>query len=121
MGYAAHRAQSIIDTPLAAPSHVVVAQESTTLYTVQLGLNLVWMPLFFGLRRPIEAAVDIIALLGMNAYLTYQLGSIDKVSGICLAPYVAWLSYATYLTLGTGYLNGWNFHFVPGRNDLKKA
>jgi translocator protein len=120
MGLASHRAQSIIDNPAATQSQVLIARQSTTLYSVQLGLNLVWMPLFFGLRRPIEATIDIVALLGMNAYLTYLLGSVDRASAYLLTPYVAWLSYATYLSMGSGYLNGWHFPGMPGKSDLKK-
>jgi tryptophan-rich sensory protein len=45
-------------------------QHGATLYTIQLGLNLIWMPLFFGLQRPIEATADIVALVGVTGYLT---------------------------------------------------
>jgi benzodiazapine receptor len=79
-----------------------------TLYTIQLGLNLVWMPLFFGLKRPIEATVDILGLVGVNGYLTYLWSSIDPVAGLLQVPYLAWLSFATYLSAGAGYLNDWD-------------
>ena len=59
------------------------------------------MPLFFGLHRPIEALVDIVALTGTTAYLTYIWGQVDVVAGWALVPYVAWLSFATYLTVST--------------------
>lgn len=98
MGYAAHRATSV-----GTPS----AKHGATLYTIQLGLNLVWMPLFFGIRRPVEAAVDLVALLGVNCYLTYVWSGVDKVAAWCLTPYVAWLSFATYLNVGFGVLNDW--------------
>jgi translocator protein len=74
---------------------------------MQLGLNLVWMPLFFGLGRPIEALVDIVSLTGTVGYLTYVWKKVDKVSAYCMVPYLAWLGFATYLCAGTGYLNGW--------------
>ena len=86
------------------------------------------MPLFFGLHRPVEALVDIVALTGTTAYLTYVWGQVDVVAGWALAPYVAWLTFATYLTVstsflseyskegslmlkqaGAGHLNNWNF------------
>lgn len=67
------------------------------------------MPLFFGLKRPIEATVDIVALLGVTGYLTYVWGQVDEVSGWLLVPYLGWLSFATYLCAGAGYLNGWDF------------
>jgi benzodiazapine receptor len=110
MGYAAYRA---VNTGLSAvystPEHIRATKHGATLYTIQLGLNLVWMPLFFVAKRPIEATIDSVALLGLNAYLTYVWGSVDAVAGWCLAPYVAWLGFATYLSAGTGYLNNWDF------------
>jgi len=84
-------------------------QEGATLYTIQLILNLAWMPLFFGLHRPIEATVDIVALTGITGWLAYTWGQVDQVAGWCLAPYLGWLSFATYLTVGCGYLNDWTF------------
>jgi tryptophan-rich sensory protein len=73
-----------------------------TLYTIQLGLNLVWMPLFFGFNRPIAAAVDIVSLAGTVSYLAYIWGQVDTTSGWLLAPYLAWLGFATYLCVSRG-------------------
>ena len=67
------------------------------------------MPLFFHLKRPIEATVDIVTLTGMVGYLTYIWGQVDEVAGWALAPYLGWLGFATYLSAGTGYLNNWSF------------
>ncbi|CAL3966745.1 unnamed protein product, partial [Diplocarpon coronariae] len=58
--------------------------------------------------RPIEATVDIVALTGVTGYLTYIWGQVDPVAGWALAPYLAWLGFATYLSAGVGYLNDWN-------------
>ena len=67
------------------------------------------MPLFFRLHRPIEATADIVALTGTVGYLTYVWSQVDTVASWCIAPYLGWLSFATYLSAGTGYLNNWNF------------
>ncbi|KAL8826696.1 MAG: hypothetical protein Q9191_003643 [Dirinaria sp. TL-2023a] len=83
-------------------------KQGATLYTIQLGLNLIWMPLFFGLKRPVEATVDIVALTGVTGYLTYVWSQIDSVAAWGIAPYLGWLGFATYLSAGTGYLNGWS-------------
>lgn len=109
MGYAAYRAHHIGASPFNAPSTIAAAKHGLTLYTIQLGLNLIWTPLFFTLKRPIEATADVVALVGINSYLAYLWGTVDRVAGLCLVPYVAWLSFATYLSAGTGYLNGWDF------------
>lgn len=63
------------------------------------------MPLFFGVKQPVLAAIDIVALLGTTSYLTYTWSKVDAVAGWCLAPYVAWLGFATYLTVSLAYLN----------------
>ncbi|GAM90921.1 hypothetical protein ANO11243_089680 [Dothideomycetidae sp. 11243] len=108
MGYAAYRAWTVGVNTL-DPRKAMLAQEGATLYTIQLGLNLVWMPLFFGYKRPIAATVDIVALTGVVGYLAYVWSQVDEVAGWCMAPYLAWLGFATYLCAGAGYLNGWDF------------
>ena len=134
MGYAAHRAVTLGTSPLNAPVRspqfhihtyqprnlpivllplyqetILAARQGSTLYTIQLGLNLAWMPLFYGLNRPILATLDAAALFGINGYLAWLWGTkVDAVSGWLLAPYVAWLGFATYLSYGTGYLNAWD-------------
>ncbi|PBP26258.1 TspO/MBR family protein, partial [Diplocarpon rosae] len=74
MGFSAYRAYSTGMSTLASTEKHLLTKQGATLYTIQLGLNLIWMPLFFGLKRPIEATVDIIALSGVTGYLTYIWG-----------------------------------------------
>lgn len=110
MGYAAHRAITNGLNPITStPELIRATKQSATLYTAQLALNLAWMPLYFGLKRPIEATVDIVALLGTNVYLTKLWWNIDRTAAYCMFPYLGWLSFATYLCAGAGYLNGWSF------------
>ncbi|KAJ4297226.1 hypothetical protein N0V88_004144 [Collariella sp. IMI 366227] len=117
MGYAAHRAVFLGTSPLNSPSTILTARHGATLYTIQLGLNLAWMPLFYGLNKPILATADAAALFGINAYLAWLWGThVDSLSGWLLAPYVAWLGFATYLSAGTGWLNGWD---LSGRGSVK--
>ncbi|KAH8674545.1 putative translocator protein like protein [Tricladium varicosporioides] len=108
MGYSAYRAYSTGIHPLASTEKHLLTKHGATLYTIQLGLNLIWMPLFFWAKRPIEATVDIVALTGVVGYLTYTWGQVDALAGWALAPYLGWLGFATYLTIGVGYLNDWN-------------
>jgi translocator protein len=123
MGYGAYRAYT---TGMASldPTKVELTRQGMTLYTVQLGLNLLWMPLFFGLKRPIEATVDIVALTGVTGYLAYTWAQVDSVAAWSLAPYLGWLGFATYLSAGVGYLNDWNIadkevDFPPSSKDTK--
>lgn len=98
MGYASYRAWTT-GTASLNPNTVQLTKQGATLFTIQLGLNLIWMPLFFGLKRPIEATADIVALTGVTGYLTYVWSQVDSVSAWCLAPYLAWLGFATYLSV----------------------
>ncbi|AEO53575.1 hypothetical protein MYCTH_98992 [Thermothelomyces thermophilus ATCC 42464] len=109
MGYAAHRAFSLGTSPFNSPGTVSAARHGATLYTIQLGINLAWMPLFYGLNRPVLATIDVATLFGINSYLAWLWATkVDNLSGWLLAPYVAWLGFATYLSFGTGYLNNWD-------------
>ncbi|KAF2013175.1 benzodiazepine receptor family protein-like protein [Aaosphaeria arxii CBS 175.79] len=108
MGYTAYRAWTTGTTSLDLEKFKL-AKQGATLYTIQLGLNLLWTPLFFGLQRPIAATANILALGGVVGSLAYVWGQVDPVCGYLLAPYLGWLSFATYLCAGCGYLNNWNF------------
>jgi len=108
MGYSAYRAYNTGLSPTASVSQHLLTKQGATLYTIQLGLNLIWMPLFFWAKRPIEATVDIVALTGVTGYLTYIWGQVDSRAGWALVPYLGWLGFATYLSAGVGYLNDWD-------------
>jgi translocator protein len=118
MGYAANRAWTV-GMASDIPSVVENVRIGATLYTVQLGLNLVWMPLFFVKGWPIAATADIFALTGTVGYLTYVWGKVDDTASYCLMPYLGWLGFATYLCVGAGYLNGWNFQDKLKRMETK--
>ncbi|KAI0890428.1 TspO/MBR-related protein [Annulohypoxylon maeteangense] len=102
MGYASHRAITM------SPPSSASTDKMGALYTIQLGVNILWMPLFFGMRRVDLAAADIVLLAGLNGYLTYLYFSVDNLAGWCQVPHLAWLAFATYLTGGVGYLNNWD-------------
>lgn len=57
-------------------------------------LNMAWSQLFFGLRQPVPALVDIVALLGTVAALTPKMARVDRRTLFVFVPYVAWLSFA---------------------------
>lgn len=96
MGYASWRAWKTGINSF-DPRVVALTKQGATLYTIQLILNLIWTPLFFGLQRPVEATVDILALGGTVSYLTYIWSQVDEVSAWIMAPYLGWLGFATYL------------------------
>ena len=120
MGYAAYRAAWNGLSPFSSPDTILATKHSMTLYTIQLGLNLAWMPLFFYAKRPIEATVDILALIGVNGYLTYLWSGIDQAAAWCQVPYLGWLGFATYLCAGAGYLNNWDLASKEVTKDEKR-
>lgn len=76
-----------------------------TVYAVQLALNLSWSFVFFGARLIGPALAVIAALLAAilaNAFLFWRL---DRVAGALLAPYAAWVSFATLLNAALWRLN----------------
>lgn len=98
MGYAAYRAWTT-GTASLNPNTLQLTKQGATLYTIQLGLNIIWMPLFFGLKRPIEATANITLLTAVTGYLTYVWSQVDTGAAWCLAPYLGWLGFATYLSV----------------------
>ncbi|KAF2705221.1 TspO/MBR-related protein [Pleomassaria siparia CBS 279.74] len=118
MGYTSYRAWTAGANSI-NPSTVALAKQGATLYTIQLGLNLIWMPLFFGFGKPIAATADIVALTGVVGSMAYVWGQVDPVCAWLLAPYVAWLSFATYLSAGVGYLNDWDLSKASGVDKKK--
>jgi tryptophan-rich sensory protein len=74
-------------------------------YFGQLLLNAAWTPLFFGLHR-LGAALGLILALWVAISLTiWRFSLVDRWAAWLLAPYLAWVTLATYLNLMFWYLN----------------
>jgi tryptophan-rich sensory protein len=67
------------------------------LWAAQLVLNAAWTPIFFGLRRPGLAMVNIVALLATAGATSVAAFRHRPIAGALLVPYVAWLAFATAL------------------------
>ena len=76
-----------------------------TLYGVQLLLNGLWSLLFFGLGNPGLALVEILVLLVFIAATTRAFARLDAAAGWLMAPYLAWVSFATVLNASIWWLN----------------
>ncbi len=75
------------------------------LFVTQLALNALWTPLFFGLHRPDLALVDI-ALLWLAIVSTVATFTrVHRGAAALLVPYLAWVSFATFLNLTIWRLN----------------
>jgi translocator protein len=66
-------------------------------FAIQLVLNALWTPLFFGLRRPLIALVDIVALQATIAWTIVSFARVRLTAGLLLVPYLAWTAFATAL------------------------
>ena len=74
-------------------------------FSLQFFLNLIWSPIFFGLKN-IGFASLIIVLLDIFVFLNIkEFYRISKISGLILIPYFIWILYATYLNFGYFVLN----------------
>jgi len=74
-------------------------------FIIQLILNAIWSYLFFGLKNPLLALVEIV-LLWLMIYETYfKFIKINKTAGYLLIPYLAWVGFATILNASIWWLN----------------
>jgi tryptophan-rich sensory protein len=78
---------------------------SLGLYLLQLGLNALWTPLFFGAHQ-MGAAFFCIVLLWLAIAATMTgFGKVDKLAALLLAPYLAWVTFAAFLNFTLWRLN----------------
>lgn len=74
-------------------------------FWVQLALNAVWSPLFFGLRSPGLALVEIVLLWIAIAVTGVKFLRLDRVAAALWTPYLAWVSFASVLNATIWWLN----------------
>lgn len=81
------------------------ARPAMLLYAVQLILNALWTPLFFGAERlwlglAVIVALDLVLAATVVAFFRRQ-----RLAGALMVPYLAWALYATSLNAGVAVLN----------------
>jgi len=75
------------------------------LFGVQLVLNAAWSGIFFGMHNPAAALVEI-AVLWLTILATLiAFGRVKRLAGALLAPYLAWVTFATVLNFAIWRLN----------------
>ena len=74
-------------------------------FIVQLFLNAIWTPLFFGLRSPLLGLIDIVLLLNAIIVTIFAFFQISRIAALLLIPYLAWVSFATVLNASIYLLN----------------
>jgi tryptophan-rich sensory protein len=68
-----------------------------TVYAVQLVLNALWTPIFFGFGRYGLALVDIVAMWLLIGATIFLFRPISRTAAWLLVPYWAWVTFATAL------------------------
>lgn len=74
-------------------------------FFVQLGLNVMWSFLFFGMENPGLGLVEIVLLWGAILATISSFGKISKTASRLLIPYLGWVSFATILNAAIWWLN----------------
>ncbi len=75
------------------------------LFGVQLVLNTLWSIIFFGLHSPFWAFIEIIILWLAILTTIIAFSRISKPAAWLLAPYILWVSFASYLNCSIWMLN----------------
>lgn len=75
------------------------------IYGLHLVVNAAWSIVFFGMQNPSAAFVVVLMLLALilvTAFLFYRK---DPIAGYLFVPYIAWVSFASYLNFAIMRLN----------------
>jgi translocator protein len=87
-------------------SELKTASKPLSLFAVQLGLNVAWSWIFFGMHQPgwalLEIAVLWVAIVATIAVFFRR----SKLAGWLLVPYLCWVSFASVLNFAIWRLNG---------------
>ena len=81
------------------------AKKALTLFLIQLALNAIWTPLFFGFHLILPAFIEIIILWVTILATVLAFKQISFYASILLLPYLIWISYAAVLNGSIWYLN----------------
>ena len=82
-----------------------IAKPALNLFFIQLILNFFWTIIFFGMKNIGLALVEIIIFWIMIAFTMRAFMKISKPAGWMMAPYLAWVSFATLLNASIWWLN----------------
>ncbi len=81
------------------------ARAGLALFGVQLVLNAAWTGIFFGLRQPGWALVEILVLIATIVAWIAVTWKPARGASLLLLPYAAWVGFATAITAGVVVLN----------------
>lgn len=82
-----------------------IVKVGLSLFAIQLMLNILWSILFFGLKSPLLAFIEIIILWFAILLTILKFFKISKPAGLLLLPYILWVSFAAFLNFFLWNLN----------------
>lgn len=71
--------------------------EPITYFMFQLFFNITWTNLFFNLKKPLWALIDLCITLIFTVITYKKMMKFSKTAAYLLVPYILWLSFAFYL------------------------
>jgi tryptophan-rich sensory protein len=74
-------------------------------FVLQLVLNVLWSAIFFGLRNPGAAFIEIVILWLAILATIFAFVRVSRPAAYLLIPYLAWVSFAAYLNYRIWALN----------------
>ena len=81
------------------------AKLALVLFSIQLILNVLWSALFFGLKSPMVAFIEILVLWAAIFLTMTKSLKVTKAAGYLLLPYIIWVSFAAVLNFFLWKLN----------------
>jgi tryptophan-rich sensory protein len=84
---------------------IEATSQAFSVFALQLGLNLAWSFLFFGLQRIELALAEIVILLVAIIANMVLFWRVDRLAGLLFVPYAAWVAYAVLLNASLWFLN----------------
>jgi benzodiazapine receptor len=91
----------VLSLPRATPGR----SGAIAVFFVQLALNALWSWAFFALHSPLSGLVVIVLLVVAIVETIRRFAALDRIAAWLLAPYLAWVLYATALNLAIWRLN----------------
>lgn len=75
------------------------------LWFVQMGLNFIWSPVFFGAQLIFWAIPIILLVLAVTLLFIKNQWHQDRMTAWLMVPYAAWVAFASYLNMAIFALN----------------
>lgn len=68
-------------------------------FFIQLLFNIIWSSIFFKLKSPIIALIDLILIIIFTILTIYEFYKISIFASSLLIPYILWLMFALFLNI----------------------